>query len=54
MFMVVLPAGKMKLRGETWRTLGQAPQKHFLMHLGGGLSKGSKDEIRNFPGPGGQ
>lgn len=42
--MVVLPAGKIKLRGETWRILGQTLQKHFLTHLGGGLSKGSKDE----------
>ena len=52
--MVVLPAEKMKLRVETWRILGQALQKHFPTHLGGVLSKGNKDEIRNFPGAGGQ
>lgn len=52
--MVVLPAGKMKLRGETWRILGEALQKHFLTHLGGALSKASKVETTSFPAPGGQ
>lgn len=41
----------MKLKNETWRIFRQALQKHFLTHIGGGLSSGSKDENRNFPGP---
>lgn len=45
---------KIKLKSETWRIFGQALQKHFLTHIGGGLSSKSEGENRNYPGPGEQ
>lgn len=42
---------KIKLKSDTWRIFGKAPQKHFLSHVGGSLSSGSKGENRSFPGP---
>lgn len=44
-------ARKKRLKRKTWRTFGQALQKHFLTHGGGILSSRRKGENRNYPGP---